>query len=86
MVPFTGGILGVLAVVFMMSSLGALLGTPPGSAMPWLIAVPIAVVVAAAAGTGGWLRRTRRDVYDGISYGVPDPALVRDDRLTVIEL
>jgi amino acid transporter len=85
-VPFIGGILGVLVVVFMMSSLGTLLGTPPGSARPWLIAVPIAVVVAAAAGTGGWLRRTRRDVYDGISYGVPDPALVRDDRLTVIEL
>jgi amino acid transporter len=84
--PFLGGILGVLAVVFMLSSLGTLLGTPSGSALPWLVAVPIGLALAAALAGGGWLRRHRRDIYDGISHGVPDPALVRDDRLRAVEL
>jgi amino acid transporter len=84
--PFTGGILGVLAVVFMASNLSALLGTPPGSARPWLVAVPIGGAVVLAVGVGVWLRRVRPDVYAGIGRGVPDPATVLDDDLADIEV
>lgn len=85
-IPFAGAVIGALAVVFMASSLGTLLGTPAGSARPWLIAVPIVAFAGAGLVTGVVLARTRRDVYDQISYGVPDPMLVRDDRLKAVEL
>lgn len=84
--PFTGGILGVLCVVFMASNLGALLGTPPGSLRPWLVAVPIGAAILAGLAAGGWLRHARPDVYAGLGHGVPDPARVLDDDLADIEL
>ncbi|GIF01624.1 amino acid transporter [Paractinoplanes rishiriensis] len=84
--PFAGAIVGAVAVVFMASNLGTLLDTPPGSAKPWLIAVPIVAFAGTGLLTGAVLRRTHRDIYNGISYGVPDPILVRDDRLAGVEL
>ncbi|MBM2623432.1 APC family permease [Actinoplanes sp. LDG1-06] len=84
--PFAGGILGVLAVVFMASSLGALLGTRPGSGRPWLVAAPIVVAVLAAWAFGSWLRQARPEIYAGVGRGVPDPATVLDDDLEDIEV
>jgi amino acid transporter len=84
--PFLGGIIGVLAVVFMASSLSALLGTPPGSTRPWLVAVPIGAFVLIALGRGAWLQHARPEVYDGVGRGVPDPKKVLDDDLEGIEV
>ena len=85
-VPFTGGILGVLAVVFMASSLGALLGTPPSSARPWLVAAPIGGAVLVALAGGVWLRHARPGVYRQIGHGVPDPQTVLDQDLEDVEV
>lgn len=84
--PFAGGILGVLAVVFMASSLSALLGTAPGSKLPWLVTVPIAAFAVPAGVSGWWLRRYRPAVYADLGNGVPDPAQVLDDDLEDIEV
>ncbi|GIF01111.1 APC family permease [Paractinoplanes rishiriensis] len=84
--PFAGGIAGVLAVVFMASSLGALLGTPPGSPLPWLIAVPIGAAALAGLAAGSWLRAYRPEIYDGLGLGVPAPERVLDDDLAEIEI
>jgi hypothetical protein len=85
-VPFAGGIVGVFAVVFMASSLGALLGTPPGSARPWLVAAPIGVFALTGLTVGIWLRHTRPGVYRQIGYGVPDPQTVQDQDLEDVEV
>jgi amino acid transporter len=84
--PFAGGILGVLAVVFMASSLGALLGTAPGSARPWLVGAPIGVFALIGLAVGLWLRHTRPGVYRQIGYGVPDPQTVLDQDLEDVEV
>ena len=84
--PFAGGILGVLGVVFMASSLDKLLGTAPGSRLPWLVAAPIGVFAAAGLVRGSWLRHARLDVYAKIGRGVPDPATALEDDLAVIEV
>ncbi|MEU4217353.1 APC family permease [Actinoplanes sp. NPDC026623] len=84
--PYLGGVLGVLAVVFMASSLSDLLGTPPGSAKPWLVAVPIGAFVLGAFVVGGWLRHACPEIYERLGHGVPDPARVLDDDLADIEV
>ncbi|RAK42936.1 hypothetical protein B0I29_10166 [Actinoplanes lutulentus] len=84
--PFAGGILGILVLIFMASSLGTLLGTAPGSGRPWLVAAPIGVAVLTAAGVGWWLRRARPDVYEGIGRGVPDGRTVQDPALGDVEV
>ena len=84
--PFTGGVLGVLCVVFMASNLDALLGTPPSSPLPSLVAAPIGAAILTGLAGGGWLRHTRPDVYAGLGHGVPDPARVLDDDLADVEI
>ncbi|NUT37659.1 MAG: APC family permease [Hamadaea sp.] len=84
--PTLGGVSGALTVVFMISNLGSLLGTPPGSVLPWL--VPALVVGAAMAGLG-WgahLRRTRPEVYAQVGRGTPNALTVQDQRLATLEV
>ncbi|MFC7530152.1 APC family permease [Actinoplanes sp. GCM10030250] len=84
--PFTGGIIGIFVVLFMVSSLSNLLGTPPGSATPWLVAAPIITAIIIATVTGLVLRRTRPDVYAQIGRGVPDGRTVQDHVLEGVEV
>jgi hypothetical protein len=84
--PFTGGILGVLVLLFMTSSLGTLLGTGPGSSQPWLVLVPIGVAVVAAVVAGRWLWVARPEVFAGIGRGVPDGRTVKDPALEDVEV
>lgn len=84
--PFLGTVFGAIALVFMASNLDKLLGTPDGSPLPWLVAVPVGGAIVVGAVAGVWLRRARPQVYAGIGYGAPDPQLVRDHRLGAIRL
>jgi amino acid transporter len=84
--PFAGAILGVLVLLFMSSSLGTLLGTAPGSPLPWLVLVPVGVAILAGAGAGLWLRSARPRVYAGIGRGVPDGRTVKDPALEDVEV
>ena len=80
--PAVGAVVGFLVAVFMLSNLGSLLGTPPGSVLPLL--VPVLVVGAGLVGLarGQWLRRVRPQVYEGIGRGTPNPLTVQDQRLS----
>jgi amino acid transporter len=80
-VPTLGGVVGVLVLVFTVSNLASLLGTPPGSPLPWLVPVVVAAVGAAGLGWGHRLRRTRPQVYRQLGTGTPDPLTVQDQRL-----
>ncbi|MEU4693726.1 APC family permease [Actinoplanes sp. NPDC023714] len=84
--PFLGGILGVFVLLFMTSSLGTLLGTPSGSPLPWLVAVPIAAAIGVGVIAGLWLRAARPQVYALIGRGVPDGRTVKDPALEDVEV
>jgi len=80
-IPSAGAVIGVLVLVFMVSSLASLLGTPPGSLLPMV--VPLVVIGAMAVGLlwGLWLKGTRPEVYGQLGEGAPDPLTVLDQRL-----
>ena len=76
--PLFGVAFGLAILVTMLLQLDALLGTEPGALAPY--AVPGLLVLAALA--GAWratsLRRSRPQVYEGISHGVPSVYAVPD--------
>jgi amino acid transporter len=77
--PLLGVVTGAVVLFAMVINVGSLLGAAPGSVSPYLL--PLIVAVAAIGG-GIWasrLRRTRPDVYEGISRGRPDTHAVPDD-------
>lgn len=84
--PTLGGVTGALTIVFMISNLGSLLGTPPGSQLPWL--VPGLVVVTALAGLawGRRLRTNRPEIYAQLGNGTPNALTVQDQRLATLEV
>lgn len=84
--PVAGGTFGVLALFFMAGSIGTLLGTSPGSSLPWLVAVVIGTGGLTAMAAGRRLRRSRPDVYRGIGRGIPDSRTVLDPALEDIEV
>jgi len=86
-VPFSGGVLGILALAFMLSNLDSLLGLAPGSRLPWLIGgLLLAVVLGTAGVVGRWLRANRPQDYARLGQGTPDPVMVRDARLEGLQL
>jgi amino acid transporter len=76
--PLFGLAFGIAILVTMLLQLDALVGAEPGSLAPY--ALPALLVVAAIAGV--WralvLRRSRPQVYEGISHGVPSVYAVPD--------
>ncbi|MFD1365653.1 APC family permease [Actinoplanes sichuanensis] len=84
--PVAGGTFGVLALFFMAGSVGTLLGTEPGSSLPWLVAAVIGAGTLTAVLTGRYLRHTRPAVYQGIGRGIPDGRTVLDPALEDIEV
>jgi amino acid transporter len=84
--PTLGGVTGALTVVFMISNLSSLLGTPPGSRWPWL--VPLLTIAAALAGAawGRYLRSARPRAYAEIGRGTPNALTVQDQRLAALEV
>jgi amino acid transporter len=80
--PVLGAVVGVLVLVFMLSSLSSLLGTAPGSASPWLVVAVVVVAVLIGLARGGWLRRARPQVYERLGCGTPNPLTVQDQRLS----
>ena len=84
--PTLGGVTGALTVVFMISNLGSLLGTPPGSLLPWL--VPILMIATAAAGLawGRYLRTAKPEAYAQAGKGTPNALTVQDQRLAALEV
>ncbi|MFC4066322.1 APC family permease [Actinoplanes subglobosus] len=84
--PVAGGTFGVLALFFMAGSVGTLLGTEPGSALPWLVSGVVGGGGVTAMLVGVHLRRTRPDVYRGIGRGIPDSRTVLDPALEDIEV
>jgi hypothetical protein len=84
--PVAGGTFGVLALFFMAGSVGTLLGTEPGSSLPWLVAAVIGAGALTAILAGRYLNRTRPQVYQGIGRGIPDGRTVLDPALEDIEV
>jgi amino acid transporter len=84
--PVAGGTFGVLALFFMAGSIGTLLGTEPGSSLPWLVAAVIGAGALTAMLIGRYLRRRRPHVYRGIGRGIPDGRTVLDPALEDIEV
>jgi amino acid transporter len=80
--PVLGGVVGVLVLVFMASNLSSLLGTPAGSAMPWLVPALAATAALIGLAWGGWLRAARPHVYQRLGRGTPNPLTVQDQRLS----
>lgn len=74
-----GVIFGVVILAAMMINVGSLLGAPPGSLSPYLLPLIVAVVAIGGGLWAAYLRRARREVYDGISRGRPDTHAVPDD-------
>jgi amino acid transporter len=76
--PLFGLAFGIAILVTMLLQLDALVGAEPGSLAPY--ALPALLVLAAIAGV--WralvLRRSRPQVYEGISHGVPSVYAVPD--------
>jgi amino acid transporter len=76
--PLFGLAFGLAILVTMLLQLDALVGAKPGSLAPY--ALPALLVVAALAGI--WravaLRRSKPQVYEGISHGVPSVYAVPD--------
>jgi amino acid transporter len=76
--PLFGLAFGIAILVTMLLQLDALAGAEPGSLAPYVM--PALLVVAAIAGI--WralvLRRSRPQVYEGISHGVPSVYAVPD--------
>jgi amino acid transporter len=77
--PLLGIVLGTVVLGAMVVNVDSLLGADPGSLRPYLL--PVIVTAAALGGVlwAGHLRRTRPDVYDGVSQGRPDAHAVPDD-------
>jgi amino acid transporter len=85
--PFSGGVIGILALVFMLSNLNTLLGLPPGSGRAWLVGGLLAGAVLGTAGVVGQRMKRRRPAdYDQMGRGTPDPVMVRDARLRGLQL
>jgi amino acid transporter len=77
--PLMGIVLGLLVLGAMVVNVGSLLGAASGSLAPYVL--PLIIVLAATAGIvwAGHLRRSRPEVYDGISRGRPETHAVPDD-------
>jgi amino acid transporter len=84
--PFIGGICGLIGLGFTGSSLGGLLGAAPGSPLPWLVAVPIGGFALIGLSVGAWLKTARPQVYDLLGLGTPKPELVLDNDLANIRI
>ncbi|MDG4810505.1 APC family permease [Micromonospora sp. WMMD1120] len=77
--PLCGVVLGAVVLGAMVVNVGSLLGAAEGSWSPFLL--PLIIAGAALGGSlwAGVLRRSRPDVYQGISQGRPDTHAVPDD-------
>ncbi|MDT4992371.1 MAG: hypothetical protein QOH97_2263 [Actinoplanes sp.] len=71
--PLLGIAGGAVMFASMVLHCDVLLGAGPGSPLPVIIAAVLAVVVVAGMVWAGYLAARRRDVYAGISHGVPKP-------------
>jgi amino acid transporter len=81
-IPSIGAVIGVLVLLFMGSNLTALLGTPPGSLLKWMVPTGVAGFFGIGWLWGLWLRRVRPQVYTELGKGTPNPLTVQDQRLT----
>jgi amino acid transporter len=81
-----GAILGLVVLAMMLINLSALLGTPPGSRLPLLVPVIIAITAVAGLIWALLLRVTRHPVWDGIGRGTPTSLTVKDDRLARVKV
>lgn len=84
--PLLGSVLGALFAVMMLSNLGALLNTAPGSRLPWLAPALIGGFAVTGVLWAAVLRYTRSAVLAGVGHGTPDPLTVRDQRLAALEV
>jgi amino acid transporter len=84
--PNAGTVLGVIVTIFMLSSLGSLLGTAPGSGEPWLVAGLVTGVALAGLAWGAVLRDRRPEVYQQLGRGTPNEITVLDQRLAALEV
>ena len=84
--PGIGSVMGVLVLLFMISNLSALLGTPSRSLLPWLLVAGIVAVALLGAAWGARLRTARPEIYEQLSLGRPDPLAVQDQRLSDLEV
>ena len=64
-IPSVGGVVGVLVLVFMVSNLSSLLGTPPGSHLPWLVVVLVATAMTIGLAWGGVRAEARLEANNG---------------------
>lgn len=84
--PLVGAVLGVLVVVMMAANLTSLLGTGPGSPLPWLVPGLIAATGVIGLVWGALLRKSRPAVWAAIGQGTPDPVIVADHRLAALDV
>jgi amino acid transporter len=78
LIPMAGVGFGGFALAMMVINMGSLLGSTAGTMLPYLL--PLFIIAAALVGAlwGGHLRRSRPEVYNGISRGRPDVHAVPD--------
>ena len=81
-IPVVGAIVGVLVLLFLLGNLSVLLGTAPGSLVPYVVLGLVVAAIVVGLGWGAWIARTRPDVYREIGNGTPDPLTVLDQRLS----
>jgi amino acid transporter len=84
--PATGAVAGGIVLLFMVGNLASLLQLPPASPLRWLAPVLVAGCAGAGLAWGGWLRRRRREVYDAMGTGTPEPIAVLDQRLAALDV
>jgi amino acid transporter len=77
--PLLGVVLGAVALGSMVINVDSLLGASPGSLAPYLLPVILLAALFIGGLWAGHLRRTRPQVYKGISRGRPNVHEVPDD-------
>lgn len=77
--PLAGVLLGAIVLGAMLINVDSLLGTEPGSWSPYLLPLTLTAATVTGLAWAAHLRRTRREVYQGISEGRPNVHEVPDD-------
>lgn len=84
--PTAGVLIGSTVLLVTLTNLSALLGTPPGSPLPWLVVAVVLVAVFAGVMWAELLRSRNSAAFQTLGQHIPDTVMTRDARLADIQL